>query len=161
MEAWKTARALAPAVAAMLCLGAPAPPALADGAAATQGEAGPPCSGECRGLGIEKVKAGDEHCGLVPRERKDTALDAACTLAESHREELQAYAEEQARGECAAVERREGCRCEGELRRWQNVYTHVFSQRCWTECGWAFLLQCQRDPRGEAPAPEPPAVAPR
>ncbi len=110
------------------------------------GTTAPRCKAECRGLGLEKVKAGDEHCGLVSREHKDAALDAACTLADSHREELQALAEERARDKCGSTADREGCRCRVEFRRWENVYTHVLSQRCWTECGWACFIECRREP---------------
>jgi hypothetical protein len=119
--------------------GAPIPDTAQDSAA-------PSCSRECRGLGIEKVKAGDEHCGLISRERKDEALDAACGLAESHREKLHQLAEEKAWQRCSTVRDRPDCRCETELRSWNNVYTHVFSQRCWAECGWAFLIECDRRP---------------
>ncbi len=108
------------------------------------------CRAKCRGLGLDKVKAGDEHCGLVPRERKRTALDAACSLADSKPDELQARARERAESRCGAASEREGCRCRGELRRWENVYTNHLSGRCWTECGWAYLLECEREP-------EPPA----
>ena len=106
----------------------------------------PSCRAECRGLGLDKVKAGDEHCGLVPRKRKRTALDAACRLADSHRQELQARARERAGNKCGHVGERQGCRCRGELRRWENVYTNHLSGRCWTECGWAYLLECEREP---------------
>jgi len=109
----------------------------------TQDSAAPSCENSCRGLGVEKVKAGDEHCGLVPRERKDEALDVACGLAESHHEELQQGALERAEAKCEAQRDRSGCRCQTELRSWQNVYTHVLSQRCWTECGWAALIECE------------------
>ena len=107
------------------------------------------CQNSCRGLGIEKVRAGDEHCGLVPRAVKDEALDAACRLAESHHESLQSRAEERARGKCAEQIDREACRCRTELRAWQNVYTHVLSKNCWTECGWAYLIECERRPEAE------------
>ncbi len=110
----------------------------------------PSCRAKCRGLGLDKVKAGDEHCGLVPRERKRAALDAACTLADGQREELRARARERAEGKCGDAGKREGCRCRGEHRRWENVYTNHLSGRCWTECGWAYLLECEREP-------EPPA----
>ena len=126
-----------------------------DGGERTARDAAPYCGTECRGLGIEKVKAGDEHCGLLSRERKDTALDAACALAETHRRELQKKAEERASDKCGAVRERKGCRCRGELRRWQNVYTHVLSQRCWTECGWAYLIGCERRPEGDGGGDEP------
>jgi hypothetical protein len=109
----------------------------------------PNCANSCRGLGIEKVKAGDEHCGLIPRERKDESLDAACSLAESHREQLQATAETRARRKCSEQLDQEACSCRTELRPWQNVYTHVFSQRCWAECGWAFLIECGRRPAAD------------
>ena len=102
------------------------------------------CKNSCRGLGIEKVKAGEEHCGLVTRERKNESLAAACDLAESHREDLQRQAQEAAASECEAQLDSPACGCRREMRRWENVYTHVFSQRCWTECGWAFLIDCQR-----------------
>ncbi len=109
----------------------------------------PSCSAKGRGLGLDKVKAGDEHCGLVPRERKRTALDAACTLADMKPEELQARARERAESKCGDAGEREGCRCKGELRRWENVYTNHLSGRCWTECGWAYLLECERVPLAE------------
>ena len=64
----------------------------------TSGSDGLSCGTSCRGLGIEKVKAGDTHCGLVSRERKDRALDMACSLSEENREELQALATERASG---------------------------------------------------------------
>ena len=117
--------------------------------------AAPYCGTECRGLGIEKVKAGDEHCGLVPPRRKDEALEAACRLARKHREELQARAQEKAWEKCRKVNERKGCRCAGEIRRWQNVYTHVMSQRCWTECGWAYLIECEREPEAGGGSPQP------
>ena len=107
--------------------------------------AAPSCRSKCRGLGLDKVKAGDEHCGLVSRERKRTALDAACTLADSKREELQVLAQERAESRCGHIGEREGCRCEGELRRWENVYTNHLSGRCWSECGWAYLIECKRE----------------
>ena len=116
---------------------------------ATQDPPAPSCDKSCRGLGIEKVKAGDEHCGLVPRERKDESLDAACGLAESHREELQRLAEERARGKCDDELDQAACLCRIELRSWQNVYTHVLSQKCWTECGWASLIECERRPEAD------------
>ncbi len=124
---------------------------LASTAPAQESRAGhpPSCRAECRGLGVDKVKAGDEHCGLVPRERKRTALDAACSLADSRPEELQARARERAENKCGHVAERDGCRCEGGLRRWENVYTNHLSGRCWTECGWAYLLECQREPEAE------------
>ena len=106
------------------------------------GSDGSSCGTSCRGLGIEKVKAGDKHCGLVPRERKDRALDAACSLSEENREELQALARERASDKCSDSEGRKECECTAELHPWQNVYTHVLSQRCWTECGWAVLIEC-------------------
>ena len=108
------------------------------------------CRAKCRGLGLDKVKAGDEHCGLVPRKRKRTALDAACTLAKTKREELQARAKERAEEKCGHVGGREGCRCQGELRRWENVYTNHLSGRCWAECGWAYLIECEREPETSA-----------
>lgn len=117
--------------------------------AAVQVSTTPDCGNSCRGLGIEKVKAGDEHCGLVPRERKDESLDAACGLAESHREELQRLAEERARGKCDDELDQPACLCRTELRAWQNVYTHVLSQNCWTECGWAFLIECEQRPAAD------------
>ena len=113
---------------------------------ATQDSVAPSCQNSCRGLGIKKVQAGDVHCGLVSREIKDEALDAACGLAEAHRESLQEQAEEKAWEKCAEESDQAACRCRTELRSWQNVYTHVFSQRCWTECGWAFLVECERRP---------------
>ncbi len=113
---------------------------------ATRASAVPSCNNSCRGLGIDKVRAGDEHCGLVPRETKDRALDAACGLAESHRETLQRRAEEKAREKCAEQGDHAACLCRTELRAWQNVYTHVLSKNCWTECGWAFLIECERRP---------------
>jgi hypothetical protein len=108
----------------------------------TSGSVGATCGTNCRGLGIEKVKAGDEHCGLVSRERKDRALDMACSLSEENREELQALATERASDKCSDEESRKECECTVEIRPWQNVYTHVLSQRCWTECGWAVLIEC-------------------
>ncbi len=102
------------------------------------------CDNSCRGLGLEKVKAGDEHCGLIPRARKDESLDAACQLAAAHRDDLQERAEERVREKCAEELDRSECECRIELREWQNVYTHVFSQNCWTECGWAALVECER-----------------
>ncbi|MCP3963962.1 MAG: hypothetical protein GY719_39520 [bacterium] len=115
-----------------------------------QNTTAPSCRGECRGLGLEKVKAGDEHCGLVPRERKRIALEAACELADSKREELQALAKERAETKCGHLGEREGCRCETEFRRWENVYTNQWSKRCWTECGWAYLIECERAPEPAA-----------
>ncbi len=114
----------------------------------------PYCSLKCRGLGLDKVKADDEHCGLVSRERKRIALEAACTLADSKKDELQARAQERAHNKCGHVSEREGCRCDGELRRWENVYTNHLSGRCWTECGWAYLIECDQEP--EPPAPTNP-----
>jgi hypothetical protein len=110
----------------------------------------PSCRAKCRGLGLDKVKAGDEHCGLVPRERKRAALEAACALADGQRPELQARARERAENKCGHAGEREGCRCRGEHRRWENVYTNHLSGRCWAECGWAYFLECERQP-------EPPA----
>ena len=104
------------------------------------------CANECRGLGLRKVQAGEEHCGLVPREIKDDALDAACRLAEANRQKLEALAEERAREKCAGEIDQPACTCRTELRPWQNVYTHVLSKNCWTECGWAFLIDCDRRP---------------
>lgn len=101
------------------------------------------CSSGCRGLGIEKVKVADEHCGLAGRKRKRAALGAACDLADANRQELQAAAELRARESCAHLDDGSGCTCEGGLRRWENVYTHVLSQRCWAECGWAYVVDCQ------------------
>ena len=125
-------------------------PAPADAARdAARGRPAASCKNSCRGLGIEKVKAGDEHCGLISRERKDEALDAACGLADSHRAELEATAEKKARQECSDELDEERCACRTELRRWQNVYTHVFSQRCWAECGSAFLIECGRRPAAD------------
>ena len=132
------------AVAAMVLLLVPA------GALAQESSAAPSCRAECRGLGLDKVKAGDEHCGLVPRERKRIALDAACELADSKREELEARARERAENKCGYVLEREGCSCDGEVRRWENVYTNHLSGRCWTECGWAYVIECERE--AEAPA---------
>ncbi len=106
----------------------------------------PSCREKCRGLGIDKVKAGDEHCGLVPRKRKRVALAAACSLADSNQEELKARAQERAENKCRYAGQREGCQCQGELRRWENVYTNHLSGRCWTECGWAYLIECDREP---------------
>ncbi len=105
------------------------------------------CDNSCRGLGIEKVKAGDEHCGLVPRERKDESLAAACGLADAHREELERRAEKKASNKCEKELASPACSCRRELRRWENVYTHVLSQRCWAECGWAYLIDCERRPK--------------
>ena len=107
------------------------------------------CQRECRGLGLRKVQAGEEHCGLVPRDIKDEALDAACRLAESSRAELEALAAEKARAKCADEIDQPACSCRTELRAWQNVYTHVLSQNCWTECGWAFLVECAPQPEEE------------
>ena len=101
------------------------------------------CHSGCRGLGVEKVKAGDEHCGFVPRERKDLALDTACRLADLHREVLESQAEESARTQCGQPMNQAGCRCVAQVRRWENTYTHLLSQRCWTECGWAYELACE------------------
>ena len=144
---WTTASRI-PRVAAILVLLQLVPTAtLAQESSTTQA---PSCRAECRGLGVDKVKAGDEHCGLVPRKRKRIALDAACELADSKREELQALAREQAENRCDYVLEREGCRCDGKIRRWENVYTNHLSGRCWAECGWAYLLECEREP-------EPPA----
>jgi hypothetical protein len=98
------------------------------------------CSGSCRGLGIEKVKAGDVHCGLVARERKDRALDLACSLSVESRDDLQSHAKQRALSKCSRPEG-DGDLCTGSLSRWQNVYTNVLSQRCWAECGWAFLIE--------------------
>ena len=70
----------------------------------------PSCTRDCRGLGIEKVKAGEEHCGLVSPERKAEALAAACGLAESHHDELQKLAEERAVAKCAAERDSPSCR---------------------------------------------------
>ena len=111
----------------------------------------PSCRAKCSGLGVDKVKAGDEHCGLVARKRKRAALEAACRLAEMKRQELQAEARERAENKCAHVAGREGCRCEGEVRRWENVYTNHLSQRCWAECGWFYQLECDRE---REPPPE-------
>ena len=116
-----------------------------EGPEATRASSAPSCLSSCRGLGVEKVKAGDEHCGFIPRARKDESLDAACRLAESHQEKLQQRADERAREKCADELDRSGCECRTELRRWQNVYTQVFSQRCWTECGWAAVVECERE----------------
>ncbi len=116
----------------------------------SQTTSAPNCHAECRGLGIDKVKAGDEHCGLVSRERKRIALDAACTLADSKREELQALAQERAENKCERVGERQGCRCEGGLRRWDYLYTNHFSGRCWTESGWAYLIECDREPEPQS-----------
>jgi hypothetical protein len=102
------------------------------------------CDTGCRGLGVEKVKAGDEHCGFLPRDRKEEALEAACELAGRHRESLVSRARELAAEQCGDAARQASCRCEGELRRWENTYTHLLSQRCWSECGWAYLLGCSR-----------------
>ena len=108
----------------------------------TSGSVETSCGTSCRGLGIEKVKAGDTHCGLVTRERKDRALDMACSLSEENREELQALAAERAWDKCPEEEGRKECECTAVLHPWQNVYTNVLSQRCWTECGWAVLIEC-------------------
>ena len=108
---------------------------------AAQREASLECSGSCRGLGIEKVKAGDEHCGLVPRERKDRALDLACSLSKENRKSLQSHAKERASSKCSNAGETDYHRCKSSLRRWQNVYTHVLSQRCWAECGWAYVIE--------------------
>ncbi len=142
-------------------------PALA-AAQEPRAEGAPSCRLKCRGLGLDKVKAGDEHCGLVPRGHKRAALDAACVLAESKREELQARARERAEGKCGQVGERQGCRCRGEIRRWENVYTNHLSGRCWTECGWAYLIECDRQPEPAAEtgddevtaSPSPPTCAP-
>ena len=115
----------------------------------------PSCHAKCSALGVDKVKAGDEHCGLVSRRRKRAALDAACELAGSHREELRARAREKAAEKCGHVGERQGCRCEGEMRRWENVYTNHFSQRCWAECGWAYFLECGREPESEPGSDDP------
>lgn len=139
--------ALLLAITTTLGLSAAASPLRAETQAQSEQESAPAnCGNSCRGLGIEKVKAGDEHCGLVPRERKDESLAAACGLADAHREELQQQAEKKAAGKCGAELASTDCGCRGELRRWENVYTHVLSQRCWTECGWAFLVDCERRP---------------
>jgi hypothetical protein len=111
----------------------------------TQGTAPVRCKSTCRGLGIEKVTAGEEHCGLVSRERKRRALDLACSLAEEHREELVARARERAAEKCDRTDDHEGCACEGRARKWENVYTHVLSQRCWSECGWAYVIECDHE----------------
>ena len=136
------------ALAAALAAAAPGLASAQDDPAAqtTQESVAPHCTNSCRGLGIEKVKAGEKHCGLISRERKDLSLDAACLLADSHRKELETMAEERAREKCDQQLDQTACRCQTELARWQNVYTHVFSQRCWTECGWAFLVECDRLP---------------
>ena len=115
----------------------------------TQDSAPTSCENECRGLGLKKVQAGEEHCGLVPRETKDEALDAACRLAEANRQKLEVLAEEKAREKCADEIDQPACSCRTELRPWQNVYTHVLSQNCWTECGWAFLIDCDRRPEAD------------
>lgn len=106
------------------------------------------CTRDARGLGTEKVKAGDEHCGFVSRVQKTKALDTACSLSEEHRGALQSFAEEKARDQCSASYDRRDIVCSGELREWQNVYTHVLSQRCWAECGWAFVIDCEPSSRG-------------
>jgi hypothetical protein len=113
---------------------------------ATRDAPTPSCDKSCRGLGVEKVQAGHEHCGLIPRERKDEALDAACRLADSQRDELRQRARENAEHKCSQEREESACLCRSELRSWQNVYTHVLSQNCWTECGWAFLIDCGRRP---------------
>ncbi len=138
------------AIAANALLPASAPARNNPEADASQDSATASCADSCRGLGIEKVKAGDEHCGLIPRERKDESLDAACALAESHHEELQRLAEERARGKCDDHLEQSSCLCRTELRGWNNIYTHVFTQKCWTECGWAFLIECERRPTADA-----------
>ena len=138
-------------VAMAIATAAPGPLSAQDSPTAetTESSAAPSCDNDCRGLGIEKVKAGEEHCGLIPSERKDESLAAACGLAESHREELHKLAEERAREKCEEQLDQTACRCKTELRPWQNVYTHVLSQRCWTECGWAFLIECEQQPAAD------------
>ncbi len=98
----------------------------------------------CRGLGLEKVKAGDQHCGLASRKRKAAALEAACNLAEVNREELEARAKSRAQDKCRKPADAEEYRCSEELHRWENVYTNVISVRCWAECGWAYLIDCEK-----------------
>ncbi len=118
--------------------------ALAGREALAQASTAASCSGSCRGLGLEKVKAGDEHCGFISRERKETALAAACGLAESNHEALSQTAEERAWAKCDDSRDESACSCTTELRSWQNIYTHVLSQRCWAECGWAYVIECER-----------------
>lgn len=39
------------------------------------------------------------------------------------------------------------------LEYWENVYTHVVSVRCWAECGWAYLIDCEEiEPEDEGNA---------
>jgi hypothetical protein len=144
--------ALAVTVAATAILAGPggAPANAQDNTEAAPQAPPPACTNSCRGLGIEKVQAGEEHCGLVPRAIKDEALDAACRLAELHREALEARAEERSRGKCSQQTDEPACECRTELREWQNVYTHVLSQNCWTECGWAAFTVCAGRPAADA-----------
>lgn len=115
------------------------------------------CQADYRGLGVEKVKAGDEHCGWTPRERKVRALDAACALGSENAEALKALARQRAEKKSSEVRNREGCTCTIELRRWENVYTHVLSQRCWTECGWSAQVECRPEEGGAEGTAEPEA----
>ena len=138
--------ALIAAAAALTWSPSPASAQTEPGHDTARASATPSCHNSCRGLGVKKVQAGSEHCGLIPRESKDEALDAACGLAESDRERLLDRAEEIAREKCAGQADEPACACRTEIRDWQNVYTHVLSQNCWTECGWAFLIDCESRP---------------
>ena len=60
----------------------------------TRSDAAISCGTSCRGLGIEKVKAGDEHCGFLTQERKEKALDMACSLSVDNQDDLQRLAKE-------------------------------------------------------------------
>lgn len=92
----------------------------------------------CRHLGVVEIKVASEHCGYLDAQRKEAAFSAACTLADQQQEALQEEAREGS-STCGALE------CQGRLRRWQNAYTHVISKNCWTECGWAWVVDCEPD----------------
>ncbi len=96
----------------------------------------------CRHLGVVEIKVGSEHCGYIDPEHKRAIQATACTLAESREEELKMEARSDD-STCKSTD------CRGSLRPWQNIYTHVFSQNCWSECGWAWVLDCEHGPAAE------------
>ncbi len=97
----------------------------------------------CRHLGVIEIKIGSEHCGYLDPDRKLSARNAACTLADQQKEVLQREAQ-------AGVSTCHSADCPGRWRRWENTYTHVISQNCWTECGWAWVVDCDSPPTDEA-----------
>jgi hypothetical protein len=95
----------------------------------------------CHHLAVVEIKIGSEHCGYLDRDRKLSALKAACTLADQQQEALKKEVQNSS-STCHSTD------CQAMWQRWENTYTHVISQNCWTECGWAWVVDC------DSPQPE-------